>query len=99
LEIRVLTLLPGQKEAPVVCEVDHTRADRISKGSEDGYSALSYTLGSPDETGVLYLQGLAIQVRQNLLQVSQIILISESHYSQINMALFVLFTPSPFTQT
>ncbi|PMD37790.1 HET-domain-containing protein, partial [Hyaloscypha variabilis F] len=68
LEIRVLTLLPGPKEAPVVCEVEHIRADRISKDAEEGYSALSYTWGSPDETGVLYLQGVAIQVRQNLLQ-------------------------------
>jgi hypothetical protein len=70
LEIRVLTLLPAPKEAPVVCEVEHIRADRISKDAEEGYSALSYTWGSPNKTGVLYLQGVAIQVRQNLLQVS-----------------------------
>ncbi|KAE9364162.1 HET-domain-containing protein [Stipitochalara longipes BDJ] len=68
LEIRVLTLMPGLKAEPIVCEVEHVRADRISNNSEEGYSALSYTWGSPDATGVLHLQGVPIQVRQNLLQ-------------------------------
>jgi hypothetical protein len=74
LEIRVLTLMPGPKGSPIICEIEHVRADRISNEPEKGHSALSYAWGSPDDTESLYLQGLAVQVRQNLLQVSGIIL-------------------------
>lgn len=76
LEIRVLTLLPGPKGSPVICEIEHVRADRIPNEPGKGYSALSYTWGSPDETGVLHLQGIAIHVRQNLLQVGGIHLLA-----------------------
>jgi hypothetical protein len=74
LEIRVLALLSGPKGSPIICEIEHVRADRISNEPEKGYNALSYTWDSPDDTELLYLEELTIQARQSLLQVSGTIL-------------------------
>lgn len=71
MEIRVVTLMPGPKDAPIVCQIDHVRADRTSDDVEKEYNALSYTWGSPDATRKLILQGISVQVRENLWQVSR----------------------------
>jgi len=71
LEIRVVTLMPGLKSAPIVCQIDHVVADRTSDDYEKDYNALSYTWGSPDATRKISLQGITVQVRENLWQVSR----------------------------
>jgi hypothetical protein len=68
LEIRVVTLMPGLKSAPIVCQIDHVVADRTSDDYEKGYNALSYTWGSHDTTRKISLQGIIVQVRENLWQ-------------------------------
>jgi hypothetical protein len=71
LEIRVVTLMPGLKSAPIVCQIDHVVADRTSDDYEKDYNALSYTWGSPDMTRKISLQRIIVQVRENLWQVSR----------------------------
>jgi hypothetical protein len=65
LEIRVLTLLPDAKSAPIACELNHVATN---KGSRPSYKALSYTWGSPEIKNTISLQGTRVQVRENLWQ-------------------------------
>jgi hypothetical protein len=65
LEIRVVILKPGTKSAPVECDLEHVPTSKRSKPS---YKALSYTWGSPEIRKTIRLQGMAVQVRENLWQ-------------------------------
>jgi hypothetical protein len=69
-EIRIVTLNPGQISATIDCQIDHINADAASKHHDRGYDALSYTWGSPEVTKTIRLQGITVQVRENLWQVS-----------------------------
>ena len=68
-EIRVVILEAGPKSAPIHCRIEHVRADRLSNDSSEAYNALSYTWGSPDVTKTISLDGITVQVRENLCQV------------------------------
>jgi hypothetical protein len=65
LEIRVVILKPGTKSAPIECELEHVPTSKESKPS---YKALSYTWGSPEIRKTIRLQGITVQVRENLWQ-------------------------------
>lgn len=65
LEIRVVTLKPGTGSAPIECTIRHVARNA---GCRPIYSALSYTWGPPDIVKMISLQGIKVQVRENLWQ-------------------------------
>lgn len=65
LEIRVFTLKPGRRSSPIECSLRHVMTD---KGSHPSYKALSYTWGSPENLRTILLDGIRVQVRENLWQ-------------------------------
>lgn len=65
LEIRVVILKPGDKSFPIECSLQHVAT---GKGSRHSYKALSYTWGSPEFQKTIMLDGIQVQVRENLWQ-------------------------------
>lgn len=88
-EIRVVTLKPGPKSTPIECRIDHVRADRISNDSE-AYNAISYTWGSPNITRTICLDGITVQVRENLWQVQYVAFCREIPISVMASTLLIL---------
>lgn len=68
-EIRVVTVNPSSTSATIDCQIEHFYADTASKQHGKGYDALSYTWGSPEIMKTICLQGITVQVRENLWQV------------------------------
>ena len=64
-EIRVITLHPGTQSSPIECSLHHIPNASKSRAS---YKALSYTWGAPEPTRILSLDGIQIEVRENLWQ-------------------------------
>lgn len=64
-EIRVITLKPGTGSSSIECVLEHVATTTKSRAS---YKALSYTWGAPEPTRILSLDGIQIQVRENLWQ-------------------------------
>jgi len=65
LEIRVITLHPGSQTDHIRCSLTHIATN---KGSKPIYKALSYTWGSPESPKTIILNGVRVQVRENLWQ-------------------------------
>ncbi|CZR62612.1 uncharacterized protein PAC_12509 [Phialocephala subalpina] len=59
--IRLLTLLPGQFEAPISCELAGAALN-----AHTTYEALSYVWGNPQVTRKIWLQGHDFEVTENL---------------------------------
>jgi hypothetical protein len=64
-EIRIINLKPGTASSPLQCALQHVPTANKSRAS---YKALSYTWGAPEPTKILLLDGIQIQVRENLWQ-------------------------------
>ena len=64
-EIRTIILKPGTVSMPLECTLQHVSNASKSRAS---YKALSYTWGPPEPTKILVLNGIQIQVRENLWQ-------------------------------
>jgi len=73
LEIRLLVLLPGDEWTPIRCELrtallpDRNEKNQGSLPQIPLYTGLSYTWGSLDLAGSLFLEGKKMEVRTNLL--------------------------------
>lgn len=71
LEIRVVILRPGIKSSPIECYLEHVstkKEARKGKKARPSYKALSYTWGSPEIHKTIFLNGIEVQVRENLWQ-------------------------------
>ncbi|PMD33948.1 HET-domain-containing protein [Hyaloscypha variabilis F] len=64
-EIRVITLHPGIQTDQIHCSMTHIATNR---GSKPRYTALSYTWGTPESPKSILLNGVQVQVRENLWQ-------------------------------
>ncbi len=64
-EIRIIILKPSTVSMPLECTLQHASNSNKSRAS---YKALSYTWGLPEPTKILSLNGIQIQVRENLWQ-------------------------------
>lgn len=60
-EIRILTLQPGQWDAPIECQLRHSSLDK-----EPDYEALSYVWGDPTETRSISLNQHDFRITWNL---------------------------------
>ncbi|PMD51488.1 HET-domain-containing protein [Hyaloscypha bicolor E] len=66
LEIRVITLHPGIRTTPIHCSLTHITTN--SKSNKPIYKALSYTWGTAEAPKTISLDGMQVQVRENLWQ-------------------------------
>jgi hypothetical protein len=66
LEIRVITLYPGSRTTPINCSLTHITTN--SKSTKPIYKALSYTWGTAEGPKTIALDGMQVQVRENLWQ-------------------------------
>ncbi|CZR64315.1 uncharacterized protein PAC_14213 [Phialocephala subalpina] len=64
-EIRIIILKPGTTSSPLECCLKHINPKAKPRVR---YKALSYTWGSPEPTRTMTLDGIQIQVRENLWQ-------------------------------
>ncbi|KAE9378955.1 HET-domain-containing protein, partial [Stipitochalara longipes BDJ] len=64
-EIRIINLRPGVAPSPVECTLEHVP---MAHKSRKTYRALSYTWGPLEPTKLLSLDGIQIEVRDNLWQ-------------------------------
>jgi hypothetical protein len=73
LEIRVVILKPGTGPSPIICDLRHVAAasgtqKNKKKPRPPAYTALSYTWGNPGRHKTIILDGIEVQVRENLWQ-------------------------------
>jgi hypothetical protein len=66
LEIRVITLHPGIRTTPIYCSLTHIATN--SKSTKPIYKALSYTWGTAEAPKTIALDGMQVQIRENLWQ-------------------------------
>jgi hypothetical protein len=75
LEIRVVVLRAGLAPSPIKCDLEHVTTTKAlqkkKKAPHPSYKALSYTWGPPEVHKTIFLNGIEVQVRENLWQALQ----------------------------